>query len=66
MTDDQREKLMGVVFGFACVVALPSFVLFLIVADNWQQAAVYSGFVFLVAFAVIRWWFMRKVKKFRL
>jgi len=66
MTEEQRAKLLGVVFGFACVVAVPSFPLFLAIADNWQQAAVYSGFVFLVTFAVIRWWVMRKVRKFRL
>jgi hypothetical protein len=54
MTPEQKEKLLGLVFGFSSVGAGALFLVFLFLADNAAQALVYSGFAFIGLFVAIR------------
>lgn len=53
MTEDQRDSLLGIAFGFAMVTAAAAFAVFLLI-DGVAQAAVYAGFCFIAAFIVLR------------
>lgn len=64
MTPEQRNKLLGLVFGYSALSACALFLPFLAVAETPMQAAVYSAFSFVILFVVIRWALFRVGRRY--
>lgn len=64
MTPEQRNAILGLAVGWSGVATAIAFIIFLFLADNLSQVAVYCGFFFVVAFAVIRWWMFRQYRHY--
>jgi hypothetical protein len=65
MTTEQRNKLLGIVFGFSLAGCIPFLVVFLFVADNGAQVIVYTIFTFIVLFVAIRSVLFRVARRYR-
>jgi heme/copper-type cytochrome/quinol oxidase subunit 4 len=65
MTPEQRNKLLGIVFGFSLAGCIPFLVVFLFVADNGAQVFVYTIFTFIVLFVFVRSAIFRMARRYR-
>ena len=64
MTPEQRTAILGIATGWALITTAAAFSAFIFVADNMAQAMVYSGFFYIFAFVVSRWWHLWKARRF--
>ncbi len=64
MTPEQKEKILGLVFGFSAVGSAALFVVLMFTPIAIDQAMAYAAFGFLLLFVVIRWAMFRVARRY--